>query len=89
MGNSEFQKHLIKLCSDDVMQNVIGRPTKREKATYFLDQVINPTVKSGNEETFMNLLEIMKTTNDNRLKNLVKSIEAGMYINYLISVLAT
>ena len=72
--------HLVdsKWCSSDVMKKVKNRPLKKEKATYFLDKVINPAL-SGDDQPFKNLLQILKnTSNDIHIKSLVQDIEAGM-----------
>ena len=82
MEDPEFQKLLLdsELCSSDVMEDVNDRPMKAEKATYFLDEVIKPALKSGYNQTFTNLLQILKDTskNDIHLENLLQDIETGI-----------
>lgn len=60
----EFVKHLTRLFPDNVIKRVQAKPTRAEAAVYFLDSIIKPTIRSGDNETFKMLcLELEKCKN--------------------------
>ena len=63
-----------KLLSEEHKRIVDSLSTKREKSQYFLDNVINPSLKIDYTEQFDEMLRVMENSGDPAVKHLVEKI---------------
>ena len=77
MKDANFMDHLIKhgLVSIDIRKILEGLSAHKERASYFLDNVIKPKILVGNNTYFDKLLTVMNNSNYDNTKDLAKEIE--------------
>ena len=63
------------LLPDDVIEHVQSLPTRADKAMYFLDHVIKPSVTTSVGSSFDQLLNVMEDGQDQCVKELAKLIK--------------
>lgn len=66
--------HANKLLPDNHKAKVECLSTQREKAKYFLDEVIKPGLSVGYIEQFNKMIAVMKSSDDSTVKRLAKQI---------------
>ena len=66
--------HANKLLPDNHKAKVESLSTQREKAKYFLDEVIKPGLSVGYIEQFNKMIAVMKSSDDSTVKHLAKQI---------------
>ena len=68
------------LLPDDIKEHVhsVSLPTKADKATYFLDHVIKPSVTTGVGNSFDQLLNVMENSEHQGVKELAKLIRTSL-----------
>ena len=63
-----------RLLSEDHKRKIDSSSTQREKSQYFLDNVINPSLKIDYTEQFDEMLRAMESSDDPAVKHLVGKI---------------
>ena len=66
------------LLPDDNKEHVQSLPTSANKAMYFLDHVIKPSVTTGVGSSFDQLLNVMEDSGDEVVKELAKLIRTSL-----------
>ena len=78
MKNVKFLNDLCKhdLILEDCKLNLESLTAHKERASYFLDEIIKPKVKAGGSAYFFKLLTVMKTCGHENVEDLAGKIEA-------------
>ena len=66
------------LLPDDIKEYVQSLPTRANKAMYFLDHVIKPSVTTGVGSSFDQLLNVMEDSEHQGVKELAKLIRTSV-----------
>ena len=66
------------LLPDDIKEYVQSLPTRANKAMYFLDHVIKPSVTTGVGSSFDQLLNVMEDSEHQGVKELAKLIRTNL-----------
>lgn len=74
MNDATFISKLysVQLLPGNIKSQVESQPTQADKAVYFLDHVIKPSVTSGIGRSFENLLTVMEDSEHDGVKELAK-----------------
>ena len=80
MDDDSFTAKLysLKLLPGDTKDKLNSKPTKVEKATYFLDTVITPALNIADYTSFHKLLEAMEKYDSSSVTNLAKEIKGKL-----------
>ena len=80
MNDSLFTAELFSndLLPGNLKEHVESLPTKSEKASYFLDHVIKPSVTSDDGSSFDKLLNVMEDSDHQGVKELAKLIRTSL-----------
>ena len=66
------------LFADDIKEHVESLDTRAQKASYFLDHVIKPSVTSGVGSNFDQLLNVMEDSDHQGVRELAKLIRGNL-----------
>ena len=88
MDDSTFIAKLItnKLLSGDTGEKIEAQSTPADKASYFLNHMIKPSLDLGNVDSFNRLLSVMKQCDYGHIKQLaleIKSAIEGMVMHII------
>jgi len=83
MKDVNFMEDLCKnnLLDEDIKLNLETLSERKERTSYFLDNIIKPELVVGNNTCFTNLLTVMKNSNYDNVKDLATQIETEYDIN--------
>ena len=70
-----YSKHLL---PGDIKATLKSLPTPAKKATEFLDQIIEPSLKNNDVTPFKKLLTVMEDSGNDLLKKLAKTIRSAL-----------
>ena len=81
MKNAKFLDELYKhgLVFEDLNLESLG--TCNERASYFLDKIIKPTLEDCDNTNFVKLLTVMKNSSYDHVKDLAEQIEKEFHID--------
>ena len=74
----ETELYVNKLLTDYHKAQVHSLTTKKEKARYFLDEVIKPGLNIGYTEKFNKMMSVLESSDDPMVKFLTKQIQKSL-----------
>lgn len=72
-----------KLLPGDSKRSIEGQLTPTEKASYFLDNVIKPSIEIGSADSFDALLSVMEQCEYDHIEKLAVEIKSKIYGNHI------
>ena len=83
MEDNNFMQELFEhdLLSQDIKHKLEECPKRKDRTSYFLDNVIKAALAVGDETCFMSLLTVMSNSKHDNVKDLARQLESEFDLN--------